>query len=341
MTRARVEVAAAVLLRADGAFLLGQRAADTVYASYWEFPGGKVEAGESPAQALQRELDEELGIRARQLRPWLLREHRYEHAHVRLHFFEVARWDGEPQSRVHSALAWVHPEAPAPAPMLPANGPILKALRLPRFMGVTRAASAGVRRQLAELEAALQRGLRLVQLREAALPPAQRECFAREAIACARAHGAKVLLNGDAELARSLGADGLHLPARALMDLKTRPDFDWVGASCHARAELEHAAHLELDYAVLGSVHATASHPGAEVLGWDGFAALAGGLPLPVFAIGGLDASEMDAARSAGAHGIAAIRAAWAAPAGAAGAVDQASVPPSPLPESGGEVGTR
>lgn len=313
MSRRTVDVAAAVLLRADGAYLLGQRGADTVYAGYWEFPGGKVEAGESVAAALQRELHEELGIRVTRLRPWLRREHSYEHAHVRLHFFEVPAWDGELESRVHAALAWVDPDGAAPTPMLPANGPILKALRLPRLMGVTRAASVGVPRQLAELEAALERGLRLVQIREPGLAQPEREYFARQAIARARACGAKILINGDAELAVRLAADGVHLPARELLRLRTRPDFEWVGASSHQRSELEHAAALQLDYAVLGSVLPTASHPDVRPLGWSGFSALAAGLPLPVLAIGGLGGAHMDAARDAGAHGIAAIRGAWEA----------------------------
>ena len=107
MTRKLVDVSAGVLLRPDGCYLLGQRAQDTVYAGYWEFPGGKVEPGETPAQALCRELDEELGIRVTHLRPWLRREHVYEHAHVRLHFFEVAGWEGALDDRVHGpAPAW-------------------------------------------------------------------------------------------------------------------------------------------------------------------------------------------------------------------------------------------
>ena len=158
MTRKLVDVAAGVLLRADGAYLLGQRAPDTVYAGYWEFPGGKVERGESPAQALCRELEEELGIHVTHLRPWLRREHLYEHAHVRLHFFEVAAWQGTLNDRVHSALAWVAPGDPVPAPMLPANGPILKALRLPRIMGITQATAIGAAEQLSVLERALQQG---------------------------------------------------------------------------------------------------------------------------------------------------------------------------------------
>ncbi len=311
MTRKLVHVAAGVLTRPDGAYLLGQRAPGTVYAGYWEFPGGKVEAGESPAEALCRELDEELGIRVGHLRPWLGREHVYEHAHVCLHFFEVTAWEGEIDDRVHSALAWVRPGASVPEPMLPANGPILKALRLPRMMGITRAAAIGARRQLAELDAALESGLRLVQVREAALAADAREAFAREVVRRARPCGAIVVVNDDLELARRVGADGVHLPARHLACLGGRPDFEWVGASCHTRAELEQAAALSLDYALLGAVLPTATHPGAPCLGWEGFAALAANLPLPVFALGGMSRDDMETARDAGAHGIAAIRAAW------------------------------
>lgn len=311
MTRKRVEVAAGVLLREDGCYLLGQRAPDAVYAGYWEFPGGKVEPGESPAQALVRELDEELGIRVTRLRPWLCREHLYEHAHVRLHFQEVAAWEGELADRVHSALAWVRPEGPAREPMLPANGPILKALRLPRTMGITQAAEIGVEVQLDALERALAGGLRLVQVREATLPDAAREAFARAALARVRAHGGLLVVNEDEVLARRIGADGVHLPARRLAELNTRPDLEWIGASCHTRDELEHAAALGLDYALLGAVKPTASHPERDTLGWDAFADRVRALPLPVLALGGLTPDDLNAAKAHGAHGVAGIRSFW------------------------------
>ena len=308
MTRKRVEVAAGVLLREDGCYLIGQRAPDTVYAGYWEFPGGKVEPGESPAQALIRELDEELGIRVTRLRPWLCREHLYEHAHVRLHFHEVAAWEGELADRVHSALAWVRPEGPARAPMLPANGPILKALRLPRTMGITQAAEIGVEAQLDALERALARGLRMVQVREAALPEDVCEAFARAALARVRAHGGLLVVNEDEALARRIGADGVHLPARRLMAAQERPDFPWVGASCHDRAELERAAALALDYALLGPVLPTPTHPGAAVLGWAGFATQCAGNALPVLALGGMREDQRAIAQQHGAHGLALMR---------------------------------
>ncbi|MCB1909269.1 MAG: Nudix family hydrolase [Rhodocyclaceae bacterium] len=309
----QVDVAAAVITRPDGSFLLGQRAPGTFYPGYWEFPGGKVEPGEDVAAALVRELDEELGIRARRCWPWLMREHRYEHAHVRLHFFEVPEWSGQINDHVHSALSWQRADALAVSPMLPANGPILKALSLPRQMGVTDAATLGIAQQLTALERALAAGLRLVQLRDGSLPADDRRRLASEILARCRAHDALLVINGDAALAGGVGADGLHLPARDLARTNRRPDFAWVGASCHDRRDLERAAWLGLDYALLGHVAATPSHAGQRPLGWSGFTDLARQLPLPVLAIGGVGPQDLRVARAAGAHGIASIRAAWTA----------------------------
>lgn len=307
----RVDVAAGVITRADGRFLLGQRAPGTFYAGYWEFPGGKVEPGESPADALIRELDEELGIRVHSVRPWLTREHAYEHAHVRLHFFEVADWEGELQDHVHSALSWELVETQGVGPMLPANGPILKSLRLPRWMGITHAAEIGVARQLSLIDGALERGLRLIQVREPSMSVADLTIFAGEVVRLARPRGALVMVNGHADVACAVGADGVHLPAAQLQTRSVRPECEWVGASCHTRAELECAAALGLDYALLGAVFPTTTHPGQATLGWGGFSELVRGLPMPVLALGGLAHADMDGARDAGAHGIAAIRGSW------------------------------
>jgi len=305
------EVAAAVIQRADGSFLLGQRAADTFYPGYWEFPGGKVEPGETPRDALIRELREELEIEVTAATPWIVREHVYEHAHVRLHFFRVTAWTGALRDQVHAALEWQRADALTVAPMLPANAPVLAALRLPDFYGVTHAWQIGIQPQLAALDAALSGGLRLVQLREKSLPEMQRESFVSTAVARCQQQGAQVLVNGDAQLARAIGADGLHLPAAQLMALDRRPPFPVVAASCHSRDELERAVRLGLDFVVLGPVRPTASHPGEAGIGWDAFAELIAGLPMPVYAIGGLTTADIAMAQAAGAQGVAAIRAAW------------------------------
>ncbi len=305
------EVVAAAILRQDGAFLLGQRSVDTFYPGYWEFPGGKVEPGESPLQALIRELHEELEIEVLVATPWIVREHVYEHAHVRLHFFRVTDWRGELRDHVHAALAWQTAAAPTVGPMLPANAPVLAALRLPFFYAVTHAWQIGVAAQLFALDRALENGLRLVQLREAGLPPDQREAFVATAVMRCHAASARVLVNGDLDLARASGADGVHVSARPLMKLAARPDFSLVAASCHDRQELEQAARRGLDFAVLGPVRPTATHPGAAGIGWAAFAGWIAGLPLPVFGIGGLNPGDIVTAQAAGAQGVAAIRAAW------------------------------
>jgi 8-oxo-dGTP diphosphatase len=310
-------VAAAVILREDGAFLLGRRPPGTVYAGYWEFPGGKVEAGETPRDALLRELEEELGIRVEQADPWLVREFVYAHAHVRLHFFRVRRWQNELRDLQHDALAWQQPDAVDVAPLLPANAPILAALRLPDFYAITQAGGPqgmGIEAQLIALEKALTRGLRLVQLRESYLEyqdPAERENFARRAVALCRQHGARLLVNGEFELAQRCGADGVHLTSAQLMQLAQRPDFPLVAASCHNAGELAQAAQLSLDFVVLGAIKETASHPGQPGLGWKACADMLASYPLPVYALGGLSRDDLTATWAAGAQGVAAIRAAW------------------------------
>jgi 8-oxo-dGTP diphosphatase len=305
------EVAVAVIQRADGRFLLGRRPTSKVYAGYWEFPGGKVEPGEPILEALARELHEELALTLERAYPWITRTFAYPHGTVRLRFFRVLRWRGTLTGREHEALAWHRPGDCALAPMLPANGPVLKALELPSEYAITHAESLGTGLFLERLEAALERGVRLVQIREKSMPPGELRGFAREVIARARAWGARVLVNGDASTAEALGADGVHLSARALMALPSRPPVAWCGASCHDEGELARAAELGVDFVVLGPVLPTLSHPGGETLGWRRFAELIRDYPLPVYALGGMGPAHLETAWEHGAHGIACMRAAW------------------------------
>jgi 8-oxo-dGTP diphosphatase len=308
-----VEVAAAVMLRADGnEFLLAERPAGKVYAGYWEFPGGKVEAGETVREALVRELREELGISVTACSPWLTRIFSYPHATVRLHFWRVTAWDGEigiTAPLEHSAVDWQECGKPAGvAPILPANAPILKALSLPTTMAITSGEIEGVERQLERLEEALDRGLRLIQVRDKGWPAAQRLWFAETVSRIARQRGAIVLVNDDADVAHRAGADGLHLSSPRLAACRERPDFAWVGASCHDAGELQHAAELGLDYALLSPVLPTPTHPEATGLGWQAFTDLIAGSPLPVFALGGMTRDLLATAQGHGAHGIALMR---------------------------------
>ena len=311
MSAGIVRVAAAVVLRADGQVLLAQRPAGKAYVGYWEFPGGKLEPGESPRAALDRELREELGLQVRRAAPWLVQRFVYPHAHVELHFFRVFAWDGEPVGHDGQAFAWQTPGRFDVAPLLPANTAVLRALVLPSVYAITMAADLGEEAFLARARGALDHGVRLIQLREKDWPAARQHALADALFVLAARTGAQVLLNGDAERARAWGCAGVHWTAAALAAATERPAGMLCAASCHTREDIETAATLGVDFAVLGPVLPTPTHAGAPALGWEGFARCVATAAIPVFALGGLAASDLDTAIMQGAHGVALRRGAW------------------------------
>ncbi|MBM3338122.1 MAG: NUDIX domain-containing protein [Betaproteobacteria bacterium] len=126
-----IDVAVGILMKPNGEVLLGCRPEGKPYAGYWEFPGGKVEVGESILNALKREFAEEIGVQIISAEPWCGVEHVYPHAHVRLHFFISREWLGEPRSLEGQQLAWQGQMQLAP--ILPATVPLLGWLDLVRF----------------------------------------------------------------------------------------------------------------------------------------------------------------------------------------------------------------
>ena len=306
-----IEVSAGVLQRPDGSFLLAQRPPDKIWAGYWEFPGGKIEPGETARAALVRELREELGIGVETAYPWLTRVFTYPHATVRLNFFRVTAWTGELHPHEGQQFSWQHPGKVLIEPVLPANSPILRALELPSLYAISNAAELGVEPFLASLQDKLDEGLRLIQLREKNLAQNESRELAQRVVALAHAQGARVLLNSDVVLAREVGADGVQLTSTQLAELVERPTLDWCAASCHNSDELRRAQALGCDFALLSPVLPTQSHPGASHLGWENFAAMAAGSSIPVYALGGLKRTDTETAWRHGAHGIALLRQAW------------------------------
>jgi 8-oxo-dGTP diphosphatase len=309
-----VDVAVGIVMRDDGRVLLAERPEGKPKAGYWEFPGGKFESGENPQQALTRELHEELGIELDAACPWITREHRYEHMHVRLHLYRVLRWHGEPHGREDQRISWEHVNAVNVTPLLPANHDILRALALPPVYAITHAAKYGTDDFMDRLRMALERGVRLIQVRERDMSPGDLGRLASRIVSLAHDHGAQVLVNGDANIANTAGADGVHLQAGQLMQCRTRPDIKLLGASCHNREELLQAAELGADLAVLSPVLSTSSHPGEPTLGWEHFAGLCRELPMPVYALGGMRFDMVETAMTHGAHGVSLLSAIWKTP---------------------------
>ena len=308
-----IHVVAGLIRDARGRVLLARRTEGRDLSGLWEFPGGKVEPGETPEAALARELREELGIEAVPGAPLIEVPQRYPHKRLRLDVREVASWSGVPRGLDGQALAWVPLQRLSDYPMPPADRPVVAALLRPAEYLVTPAPGVDDDAWLAGLRASLAAGVRRVQLRAPGLDTPRWHALVASAAALCRAHGVEALVNGDAGLAREHGL-GLHLRSGQLADfaIAARIPGQVLAASCHDVADLQRAAALGCDFVVLGAVLPTPSHPGVVGIGWDGFAALREESDLPIYAIGGLGRGDLPTARAQGAQGIAAIRGLWA-----------------------------
>jgi 8-oxo-dGTP diphosphatase len=278
------EVAVAVFIKPDGTFLLSSRPEGKPYPGYWEFPGGKIEAGESVRDALVRELIEELNVVVTHATPWFTFMMYYTHATVRLHCWRVHAWHGHMNGNMRGMegqeFAWVMLNDMKVSPTLPGCVPIFKALALPYVHAITNASEVGVKSYLQHMWALWSKNAsngtpvlgfeneivpQMVQVREKNMSRDECRSFAKSVIALAReceySRDAKVLINSDIVLANEVGADGVHLTSAQLLTLKERPDFALVGASAHTREEIERAAELKCDFVVVGPVQVTRTHP--------------------------------------------------------------------------------
>jgi 8-oxo-dGTP diphosphatase len=308
-----IHVAAAAIFDAEGRVLISRRADHLHQGGLWEFPGGKLEPGESAREALARELKEELDILPLSTEPLIRIRHTYADRQVCLDFFRVTDFAGEARGLEGQPLRWLTPWEMRPDSFPAADRPVISALRLPERYLITGQDPLRGQDFLRRLESSLRAGLRLVQLRAHDLDDCRYEVLLGEALAVCRRFGTRLLVNRPRECIRWLGrADGVHLSAAQLLELERLPQSEGlVGASCHNPRELARASSLRLDYALLSPVLATASHPGVPALGWERFAQWVDEANLPVYALGGLHGGLRDRAKAAGGQGIAAIRGFW------------------------------
>jgi 8-oxo-dGTP diphosphatase len=307
-----VYVVAAVVCNGD-AVLVAKRPPAVHQGGKWEFPGGKVHAGESAREALARELREELDIGVQAAYPLIKVHHTYPEKSVFLDVWRVTAYTGEPHGREGQHIEWVDLERLPQLDFPEANKPIVQAARLPSLYLISDSRRFGETLFLQRLERMLAAGLRLFQLREPHLAAAEYRALAEQVAHRCHHWGAKLLLNADPAWVEECGADGVHLNSRRLRTLRARPlgCRYWVGASTHNAEELELAAHLEADFVVLGPVLATPSHQHAAPLGWEQLAALCRGTDLPTYALGGQRLEHLSMAREAGAQGLAMISGVW------------------------------
>lgn len=318
-----IRVAVGVILRPDGAVLLGSRPADKPWPHWWELPGGKIEAGESVEQALIRELKEEIAIEATTVLPWVRYIHHYPRSTVELNFCKVTDWQGDPTPLESQKLAWCPQQQPidvAIGPILPATFPVLNWLTLPsRYLISSIGDANGVEIWLQKLQQALINGVRLVQFREpswAMQHNAESDLHnaLQKTTELCHQYGAKCLINSVHPWDWVGDTDGMHLRSQDAAQLVKQhqpapiAEHQLLGLSAHHAQDLAHAATLASDFVVIGHVLDTPSHPDEPALGWSGFAELAAQAGRPVYAIGGQSAHTLHTAYRYGAHGIAGIR---------------------------------
>lgn len=314
-----LEVAVGVVFRADGAVLLGQRIPGKPYAGWWEFPGGKLERGETVAQALARELHEELGLDVRASEPWVVRRFVYPHAHVRLHFRRVHDYAGTPRAREGQAFGWLQPHAIDVAPLLPATVPVIGWLRLPAWLHRSAAADLGEDAFVAALGRRLAAGqLRWLLLDEPELSDARFEAlFHRVRLLCT-GHGVRLLI-GPAHprsFGRATGACLMAAPDASA----GRPAVPVAGCRTQGAEEIARAAAEGFDLALLDGAAPSSWAEQLDEAALPTFVAM----PAPVAA--GTQAAALRAsapgaqstaqawwrtARAAGAHGLVTGREFW------------------------------
>lgn len=300
-----LHVAVGVIRDHEDRVLLTQRASHVHQGGLWEFPGGKLAAGENVVQALQRELREEVGIEVRVARPLIKIKHRYPDLQVLLDVWSISAFDGIATAREGQAMRWVEPQFLSSYAFPAANLPIITATRLPDRYAILEGNNES--QVLQNLNNIIKKGVSLLQLRIKSLPPKDVHALYPIVQSECDQHKITLMINSDLPLSDTK-ASGIHLSSRALMRASRRPPaYEWVAASCHNLMELQHAESIGLDFAVLAPVLPTPTHPNARPLGWENLARLIEHVNIPVFALGGLKTSDLARVIEAGGQGIAGI----------------------------------
>ncbi len=307
-----VHVVAGVLRDTRGRILLARRTEGRDLAGDWEFPGGKVEHGESPTQALKRELHEELGIDIGNVEALISVPQHYVNKSIVLDVYTVKSYTGNPKGRENQALAWSPLEKLGSYPMPPADKPVVAAITQPSMLAISPEYYGEKSAFLSSIECQLDSGIRLIQLRTTLPTDKKLKELALDIRTLCHAHNATLYINGNIALAKTLDCP-VHLKSHQLMraDIESELAGHSFSAACHTIDELERAEILAATYALLGPVHETQSHPEHKGIGWHGFSQLRSEVSLPIFALGGVGAEDLSMARRHGAQGVAGITRFW------------------------------
>lgn len=316
-------MAVAAIVNRNNEVLISKRHDDAHQGGLWEFPGGKVEAGENVEAALVRELKEELDIELKSFRPLIKVHHHYADKDVLLDVWRVDDYEGNPAGLEGQPVCWQPVTRLSDLNFPAANAPIIQALNLPSIYLITGHFDNELDFEKRMMRA-IERGIKLVQLR------LTYEWYKKNDIQFCRSiidktlrltetFQLKLMLNLPDELlpvvseisGRSQLDYGMHLNSKKLRGEDVKLAGRLLSASCHDMDELELARRLNVDFVVISPVLPTASHPDIEPLGWSRFATLTENLTMPAYALGGVTINDLERSWSAGGQGVAAISSLW------------------------------
>ena len=304
-----VHVVVAVIRDKQGRILIARRPKSVHQGGKLEFPGGKVELGETVPQALRRELYEELGIQCvdNAIQPLIKIIHHYTDKSICLDVWQVLEFSGKAYGKEDQAIFWLEVYRLKAKDFPAANAPIITALNLPSELMISPDIIGDVTEVIAEIKSRIDSHIvKAVILRLPRISPDNYVCIAEQLVklypqVCWQIHS-------DIALAKRLGT-GLHLSSSTLdeIDVEELKEFSKLSASIHNIDELKQAEALGVDFAVLSSVQVTTTHPNIDILGWTTFTEIVEVAHIPIYALGGMQKKDLLQALCNGAQGIAGI----------------------------------
>lgn len=310
-----VSVAIGIVRGLNGRVLISKRRAEVVDGGLWEFPGGKVNEGESSLVALVRELYEEVGITPLVSIPTLTVNYRHEKYDLKIAVYEVPKWSGKLHSKEKQELRWIEPLSLSVYRMPAPNKPIKIAAMLPHYSLVTPAFLGDEDIFLKKIKLCLSSGVQLIQFRPQIQDKSLCMKLAKKVCALCAEFDALVMLNvkidDSQELIDHFG--GVHFSSHELLKLTKRPvpTSMLASASCHNQEELFKAKEVGLDFAYLSPILPPISHPSPSHLGWGNAEDLASQAGLPLYGLGGLKPSDVSTACSIGLQGLSMVSGFW------------------------------
>jgi len=308
----KIHVAVGVVRNKEQQYLISKRLMELHQGGLWEFPGGKVELGETVYTALCRELREELSITVKHASPLIKISHQYSDKHVLLDVWLVDEYDGIAKSQLQQSLEWVSLSELNNYAFPEANQAIIKSLFLPPYYAIT-GEFKNRQEYLEKLQTCINNGIRLIQLRYKGNDASLLKDLAIASKELCDKGDCKLLVNAKPEFLSICDVDGIHLTSQLLYEYSSRPisDNKLLAASVHTSNDLQQAIAIKSDFVVISPIFKTTSHPDATPLGLDGLSELLQNSNIPVYALGGMKRNMLEDVQNSGAFGVAAISEFW------------------------------